>query len=80
MLMVEGSDNLYVVEKLHNGNYNIKAYMQDENENGTDSKLVWVTERKPSGGPVQKRNPMESIEIYNELIELAKKVILKFEE
>lgn len=80
MVMVDGSESLFIVERLQNGNYKIGAYMQDDSENGTGSKIWWNTERKQNGDLIEKRNPMEPIKTYNYLKELARKVILKFEE
>lgn len=42
MIMVEGSQSLFIVKELPNGNYDIKAYVDDQSDEGNGSKLWWA--------------------------------------
>lgn len=80
MIMVEGSQSLFIVKELPNGNYDIKAYVDDQSDEGNGSKLWWSTERKPNGESIISRHTMEPIKAYNELEQLAIKVINKYKD
>lgn len=79
MVMVSNSKSLFIV-KANKIGYRVKAYMQDQSNSGTGSKIWLDTFTDFDGKRLAKQSQMETTNNYNELNSLLQKVITKHKE